>query len=67
MIVIGATKEPRFRNLLLGNVSQRVAEAANCPVMIVKRRSTILDAVLRETVLAPIHKSRKLEAMENEE
>ncbi|MGB3714848.1 MAG: amino acid permease [Candidatus Promineifilaceae bacterium] len=60
MIVIGATKEPRFRNLLMGNVAQRVAEGANCPVIIVKRRSTMLDAMLRETVLSPIRKSDKL-------
>jgi nucleotide-binding universal stress UspA family protein len=60
MIVIGATREPRFRNLLMGNVAQRVAEGAECPVIIVKRRSTILDSVLRETVLSPIRQSDKL-------
>jgi amino acid transporter/nucleotide-binding universal stress UspA family protein len=60
MIVIGATKEPRFRNLLMGNVAQRVAEGASCPVIIVKRRSTIIDAMLRETVLKPIRQSDKL-------
>jgi nucleotide-binding universal stress UspA family protein len=60
MVVIGATKEPWFRNLLMGNVAQRVAENASCPVIIVKRRSTMLDAMLRETVLSPIRKSDKL-------
>jgi nucleotide-binding universal stress UspA family protein len=60
MIVIGATKEPRFKNLLMGNVAQRVAEGASCPVIIVKRRSTIIDAMLRETVLMPIRQSDKL-------
>ena len=49
-----------IRNLLLGNVSQQVAEQAHCPVVLVKRRSTILKAVLRETVLPPIHTSPKL-------
>ena len=60
MIVIGATRETLFRNLLLGNVSQQVAEQASCPVILVKRRSTILESVLRETVLPPIHTSNKL-------
>lgn len=60
MIVIGATRETLFRNLLLGNVSQQVAEQAHCPVILVKRRSTILKSVLRETVLPPIHTSNKL-------
>jgi CIC family chloride channel protein len=60
LIVIGATKEPRFRNLLMGNVAQRVAEGAECPVIIVKRQSSIVDAMLRETVLEPIRRSGKL-------
>ncbi|MEJ2746698.1 MAG: amino acid permease [Anaerolineae bacterium] len=61
MIVIGATKEPMFRNLLMGNVSQRVAEQADCPVLIVKRRSPILQSMMRETILQPIHRSSKLD------
>jgi CIC family chloride channel protein len=60
LLVIGATKEPLFRNLLMGNVAQRVAEGANCPVIIAKRQSTIVDAMLRETVLEPIRRSDKL-------
>ena len=59
MIVIGATKEPMFRNLLMGNVSQRVADQADCPVLIVKRRSPMLQSMLRETVLQPVRESRK--------
>lgn len=65
MIVIGATKEPRLKNLLMGNVASRVVEQASCPVIIVKRRSTMLDSVLRETVLPPVRKSEKLEKLEN--
>ena len=61
MIVIGATKEPMFRNLLMGNVSYRVADQADCPVLIVKRRSPILQSMLRETVLQPIRRSGKLD------
>lgn len=60
MVVIGATRETLFRNLLLGNVSQQVAEQAHCPVILVKRRSSILASMLRETVLSPIHRSKKL-------
>jgi nucleotide-binding universal stress UspA family protein len=60
MIVIGATKEPLFRNLLMGNVAQRVTEQATVPVIVVKQRSPILTAMLRETVLSPIHRSPKL-------
>ncbi len=60
MIIIGATKERFFINLLMGNVSTQVAEQANCPVLIVKRRSTVLKAVLRETVLQPVLRSPKL-------
>ena len=51
LIVIGATSEPLFRNLLLGNVSERVADEAHCPVLLVKRRSSVLHSMLRETIL----------------
>ena len=60
LIVIGASKEPLFRNLLMGNVAQRVAEQAEVPVIIVKRRSSAVAAVLRETILTPILRSAKL-------
>ena len=60
MIIIGATKEPLFRNLLMGNVAQQVAEQASCPVLIVKQRSTAMASMLRETVLLPVRQSSKL-------
>ncbi len=60
MAVIGATRERLFVNLLAGNVSQQVAEQADVPVMIVKRRSTILRSMLRETVLPPLRTSKKM-------
>ncbi len=60
MVVIGASSEPLFRNLLMGNVAQQVAEQAPCPVIIVKRRSPALARVLRETVLPPVRRSSKL-------
>lgn len=59
LIVIGATSEPLFRNLLMGNVAEQVAQQADCPVLLMKRRSTVLRAVLRETVLTP-QRSAKL-------
>ena len=60
MVVIGATKEPLFRNLLMGNVAQKVVEETQCPVIVVKQRSSVLASVLRETVLPPIRQSSKL-------
>lgn len=60
MIVIGATSETGlFRNLLIGNVAERVADEAHCSVMIMKRRSSAIRSMLRETVLVP-ERSRKL-------
>ena len=58
MIVLGATREPLFRNLLMGNVSEQVADEASCPVLLVKRRSSILTSMLRETVLQPARNSK---------
>jgi CIC family chloride channel protein len=67
MVIIGATNKERFyRNLLAGNVSQQVAESAGCPVMIVKRRSTMLASVLRETVLKPVYQSKNLSRMRDD-
>lgn len=63
MIVIGATSERLFQNLLIGNVSKRVAEGAHCPVLVLKRRSTVFRSVLRETILQPIRVSPKLVKM----
>jgi len=61
MVVIGATNRERlWQNLLAGNVSQLVAEGADCPVIIVKRRSTMIASVLRETVLEPVRVSNKM-------
>tara|TARA_B100000029_G_scaffold482701_1_gene533182 strand:+ start:121332 stop:123545 length:2214 start_codon:yes stop_codon:yes gene_type:complete len=52
MIVMGATRERLFRNILVGNVSEQIADKAHCPVLIVKRRSTMVASMLRETVLS---------------
>ena len=62
LVTIGATKEPLFRNLLMGNVAQQVADQATVPVIVVKQRSTVLAAMLRETILPPIRRSSKLDS-----
>lgn len=59
LIIIGATKEPLFRNLLIGNVAKTVAENAACTVMVMKKRSDPLRSILRETVLEPVRHSTK--------
>jgi CIC family chloride channel protein len=51
MVVLGATQARFFRNVLIDNVAEQVANQAECPVIIVKRRSTMIESVLRQTVL----------------
>jgi nucleotide-binding universal stress UspA family protein len=51
LIVIGASNEPLFRNLLAGNVAAQVAQRADVSVLIAKRRSSPLHSFLRQTVL----------------
>jgi len=51
LIVIGASNEPLFRNLLAGNVAAQVAQRAEVSVLIAKRRSSPLHSFLRQTVL----------------
>ncbi len=53
LIVLGATEEPLFRNLLTGSIPARVAKQAEVTVIIVKRRSGVIRSVLRQTVLGP--------------
>jgi len=53
LIVVGATEEPLFRNLLMGSVSGQIAGRAPVTVVMVKRRSSPLHSFLRQTVLEP--------------
>lgn len=53
LIVAGATNEPLFKNLLVGNVMEMVAREAEVTVIVVKRRSSRLHTFLRQTVLEP--------------
>lgn len=53
LIVAGATNEPLLRNVLVGNVMERIAREADVTVVVIKRRSTRLHSFLRQTVLEP--------------
>ena len=53
LILVGATDEPLFRNLLMGNVAERIARNAKVTTIMVKRRSGPIKSMLRQTVLAP--------------
>jgi amino acid transporter/nucleotide-binding universal stress UspA family protein len=53
LIVIGATNEPLFRNLLVGNVPEQIAQQAAVTVVMVKQRSSPFHSFLRQTVLEP--------------
>lgn len=53
LIVIGATNEPYFRNLLVGNIPEQIARRAEVTTIMVKRRHGPLKSMLRETVLQP--------------
>lgn len=53
LIVIGSTDEPLFRNLLVGNIADQVANQAKVTVIVVKRRQSAFHSFLRQTVLEP--------------
>ncbi len=51
LVVIGATNEPIFRRLLVGNTIEKIVDNLDVTVIVVKRRSGRLQSFLRETVL----------------
>lgn len=53
LIVVGATNEPLFKNLLVGNFIEKITREAEVTVITVKRRSSPLHSFLRQTVLEP--------------
>ena len=53
LIVLGATNEPLFRRLLLGNIPETIAREAGVTTIVVKRRNGPLHSFLRQTVLEP--------------
>ena len=59
LIVIGASNEPLFRTLLVGNIPEQVALQAKVTTIMVKRRHGPIKSMLRETVLEPASQKRK--------
>jgi amino acid transporter len=53
LIVMGATDEPLFKNLLVGRLPERIARRAKVTVVMVKRRSGALRSWVRQTILDP--------------
>lgn len=53
LVVIGASKEPLFQNILVGSVPEQVARRASVTVVMVKRRGSTVHRFLRMTVLEP--------------
>ncbi len=53
LIVMGATEEPLFKNLLVGRLPERIARRAKVTVVMVKRRSSALKSWVRQTLLEP--------------
>jgi len=53
LVIIGATAKPLFKNLLLGSVSEQIANRAAVTVIVVKGRSSPFHSFLRQTVLEP--------------
>lgn len=53
MVIIGASEEPLFQNMLIGTVPEQVARRAGVTVLMVKRRSSPMHSFLRQTVLEP--------------
>jgi amino acid transporter/nucleotide-binding universal stress UspA family protein len=53
LIVLGATDEPLFKNLLVGTMPERIARNAEMTVMMVKRRSSPLHSFVRQAILEP--------------
>ncbi len=53
LIVVGATDEPLFKNLLVGTLPERIARRASVTVVMVKRRSGPLHAFVRQALLPP--------------
>jgi amino acid transporter/nucleotide-binding universal stress UspA family protein len=53
LIVLGATEEPLFKNLLVGRLPERIVRQADVTVVVVKRGSGMLHSFVRQTVLEP--------------
>lgn len=56
LMVLGATEEPLFKNLIIGSTPEQIARRADITVIMVKRRSRRLHNLVRQTVLEPTRK-----------
>jgi nucleotide-binding universal stress UspA family protein len=50
LIIIGATNENLFENLLLGSVAERLARKSSIPFMIVRRKSKVVKSILKRNI-----------------
>ncbi|MFQ5855736.1 MAG: amino acid permease [Anaerolineae bacterium] len=66
LIITGATEEPLFKNLLMGNIADQIAKRAEVTVIVVKRRSSPLHSFLRQTVLEPTTGNKIVPQVEQE-
>ncbi|MGD2252921.1 MAG: amino acid permease [Anaerolineales bacterium] len=53
LIVLGATEEPLFKNLLVGRLPERIVRRAEVSVLVVKRASGPLHSFVRQAILEP--------------
>ena len=60
LIIIGASEEPLFRNLLMGNVAEEIAKQASASVIIVKRRRARIHSFLRQTVFGTVNTGKSV-------
>jgi amino acid transporter/nucleotide-binding universal stress UspA family protein len=67
LIVVGATEEPLFRNLLMGNISEQIAKRVSVTAIMVKRRRSPIHSFLRQTVLEPSTGNRAGQTVGEEE
>jgi amino acid transporter len=67
LIVLGATEEPLFKNLVIGPTPERIARRADVTVIMVKRRSTRLHSLVRQTLLGPTKMNPKMKVRESGE
>ena len=53
LLVLGAAREPILRQYLFGDKTQRLARAARCPVLMVKKHPSPAQSILRR-LFAPV-------------
>ena len=51
LIVVGATREPLLKNLLMGDIPAQIARRAEVTVVMLKRRNNPIQSFLRQTIV----------------